>query len=90
MPTGTSSEAGLKIYWNIPNGTGNTIFMNYAQGGYGGFTFYNRSSSISPTKHLKTKSYTVGLRTETTIASSPGTPNNAQRTGALTAFENES
>ena len=50
MPTGTSNEAGLKIYWNNPNGTGNTIFMNHGQGGYGGFTFYNRSQTVSPTK----------------------------------------
>ena len=47
LPLITSSNAGLGLYWNVYNsgGTGETTFLNYAQGGVGGFAFNNLNNS---------------------------------------------
>ena len=49
LPTDTTgSKDGLGIFWNTSSGHGNTGFLNYAQGGDGGFGFYTASNTIAP------------------------------------------
>lgn len=49
LPSGTSTKPGLAILWNTSSGIGNTCFLNYGQGGSGGYTFYKVNSSQLPT-----------------------------------------
>ena len=53
LPTTTSTNAGLGITWNDPasgvgSGTGRSNFINYAQGGIGGFTFTTEYLTTAP------------------------------------------
>jgi len=50
LPTTTSTEAGLKIFWNGVSGSGMTNFFNCAQSGPGGFSWYITNSTNIPTK----------------------------------------
>ena len=47
LPSISSSIAGLGLYWNVYNsgGNGETTFLNYSQGGVGGFAFNNVNNS---------------------------------------------
>ena len=45
IKTGTTASYGLSIYWNTNQGTGQSDFLNYAQGGSGGFAFHRINSS---------------------------------------------
>ena len=48
LPTTSSGNLGLGIYWNTVGGLGESDFLNYSQGGVGGFAFYNISSTTTP------------------------------------------
>ena len=48
MPTTTNTKNALGIYWNTVGGLGESDFLNYSQGGVGGFAFYNISSTTTP------------------------------------------
>ena len=48
--TNTGAQSGLGIFWDSLGGIGDTGFLNYAQGGGGGFTFYWSNSSNTPQK----------------------------------------
>jgi len=53
IPTTSSSDRGLGIYWNVDVGLGETTFLNYGQKGGGGFTFYNCTITNSPSMILR-------------------------------------
>ena len=44
----TASDASLGIYWNVSRGIGETTFLNRAQGGAGGFSFYSSNVAYAP------------------------------------------
>ena len=50
LPTATTGgNAGLSLYWNVTgNSYGETAFLNYAQGGSGGFSFYSANAYNAP------------------------------------------
>jgi hypothetical protein len=60
IPDTSSSKAGLKYYWNNSGGNGESCFVNYGQGGLGGFDFYLCSNTFQPAK-LMSLSY-AGLQ----------------------------
>ena len=49
-------DTGVALGWNINSGQGDTSFLNYPQGGFGGFRFYTKSY------------YTVNNNVSTTLA----------------------
>ena len=53
IPTTSSSDRGLGIYWNVDVGLGETTFLNYGQKGGGGFTFYTCTITNSPSMILR-------------------------------------
>lgn len=75
LPTTTSTNAGLGITWNDPAsgigiGTGRTNFINYGQGGSGGFTFTNVSLTASPITNMTITPTTTNITGNTTITGS--------------------
>lgn len=51
FPTTTNgTTAGFGVYWNQTQVYGETAFVNFAQGGFGGFNFFITNSSVSPQK----------------------------------------
>lgn len=46
--TNSGTKAGLGVFWNNPNGYGNSVFLNYAQNGIGGYAFYTSNNTNAP------------------------------------------
>jgi hypothetical protein len=78
MSTSTSSASGLGIYWNHVSGTGETDYLNFAQGGQGGHFFYSVNSSMSP-KLLAAITQNGGFTCEGTINAVAFTPLSDER-----------
>ena len=75
LPTTTSTNAGLGITWNDPasgvgSGTGRTNFINYAQGGIGGFTFTTANSTTAPITNMTITPTSTSITGNTTITGS--------------------
>ena len=58
LPSTTSSNTGTGLFWNISGGSGETDYLNYAQGGSGGHSFYSINATTTP--HLLVSIDSVG------------------------------
>jgi hypothetical protein len=78
METGNSSNQGLEIFWNNQSGYGRSDFLNYGQGGGGGFTWNTTNSTNVGTPKLLAVLDTTGLSLSSNLTCS-----NAVITGTL-------
>jgi len=73
LPLTAPQNRGLILSWNKSVGNGETDFLNCAEGGSGGFSFYNGSAVVAP--------YLIATISPTTIS-----PTSNDTTLATTAF----